>query len=708
MRTIVLAGAVGMLLCLPLAAPSTAAEGDPAGVASTAAPTPSPTTPSSPVATPSASGTDAQSSTRLLLVLDGSRSMRGKDPGGGTRIEAAKKALTTMVDQLPDSAVVGLRVYGATASSKDPRTTQCTDSQLTVPVGPLDRDAMKTSIGGFTGQAATPIGYALQEGAKDLGDTGKRNIVLVSDGRSNCSPPPCPTVRTLVRGGVSIQVDTVGYGLGTEDDAARSDLQCIADETGGTYYDAKDADALNASLVRISQRALRPYSFSGTPVDGADAYDQAPEIGPGQYLDTYTKDQGTRYYAIKRTPGSTLSFALTNLARDGADDDEYVSEGYEVELQTPDAQTCESARLGSSRLNYRSRLAVGADALTIVGPDPADVASSSSSYSSAISSSSSSWSSSTSQDAASASSAGSPAPTPSPLSPSPSPTDSDACRTSDRIIAAVDRVDDETDEAQVELLVTEEPAAPDALSLPEAQDEQAPALVPATTPEQPVVGGPSFTTATEISPGTYTDALLPGEQVFYKIKADHGQQPVITVDIPAPGTRLTPDVTTAVDLKAWSPTRRWLEMNFPDPPVSDSVSEGDRVVLHRYAPRVRYRNHWASGSSGAISSSVVRASGQPGYYYFSLTAGAYSPDDEGLQGPVAVRLRAAVDGQVEAGPAPVVDESADGGGEGATGERADGSDDGISSGTIVLVGGLVAMLGAAGVLAALVIGRRRR
>ena len=73
-----------------------------------------------------------------------------------------------------------------------------------------------------------------------------------------------------------------------------------------------------------------------------------------------------------------------------------------------------------------------------------------------------------------------------------------------------------------------------------------------------------------------------------------------------------------------------------------------------------------------------------------------------------MRLRAAVDGQVEAGPAPVVDESADGGGEGATGERADGSDDGISSGTIVLVGGLVAMLGAAGVLAALVIGRRRR
>ena len=73
--------------------------------------------------------TSATSDTKLLLILDGSRSMRGKDASGGTRIEAAKRALTTMVEELPDSAVVGLRVYGATATSQDAKATQCTDSQ---------------------------------------------------------------------------------------------------------------------------------------------------------------------------------------------------------------------------------------------------------------------------------------------------------------------------------------------------------------------------------------------------------------------------------------------------------------------------------------------------------------------------------------------------------------------------------------------------
>ena len=51
---------------------------------------------------------------RLLLLLDASGSMKAKDPSGLTKIEAAKKALTGVVGALPDTAQVGLRVYGAT------------------------------------------------------------------------------------------------------------------------------------------------------------------------------------------------------------------------------------------------------------------------------------------------------------------------------------------------------------------------------------------------------------------------------------------------------------------------------------------------------------------------------------------------------------------------------------------------------------------
>ena len=158
-----------------------------------------------------------------------------------------------VVEELPDSAVVGLRVYGATATSQDAKATQCTDSQLTVPIGPIDRAEMTSSIDSFTGQAATPIGYALEHGAKDLGTDGKRNIVLVSDGLSNCDPPPCPTVQRLVENGVNIQVDTVGYGLDPTkagDEDARDELKCIAKETNGTIVKAtvKEVDAKGATI----------------------------------------------------------------------------------------------------------------------------------------------------------------------------------------------------------------------------------------------------------------------------------------------------------------------------------------------------------------------------------------------------------------------------------------------------------------------------
>lgn len=648
--------------------------------------------------------TSATSDTKLLLILDGSRSMRGKDASGGTRIEAAKRALTTMVEELPDSAVVGLRVYGATATSQDPKATQCTDSQLTVPIGPIDRAEMTSSIDSFTGQAATPIGYALEQGAKDLGTDGKRNIVLVSDGLSNCDPPPCPTVQRLVENGVNIQVDTVGYGLDptkSGDDDARDELKCIAKETNGTYYDAQDSDALNSSLVRISQRALRAYDFTGTRVKGASAYDQGPRLKPGQYLDTFGTDEGPRYYRIPRTAGSIVHFSVTSAARDGDDDGE-TFESYDITLQTPGGDRCDSVSAGAAQLNYSSRIAIGADAVTSLNLDPAQSASSSSSWADKESSSSSSWSSSSSSASSSASAAGSPAPTATPLTPLPSPTDTDPCRTASELVAQVTREEGETDEADVELLVTEGLAATNADQIPEPVNEDAPPLVAATSPEKPVVGGSSFSTAVELKPGTWTDELLPGEQLFYKIKADYGQQPILTVDVPQPGRRLSADVPTNVDLKAWSPTRKWLQM-FGSQDVRANIGQDEREVLHRYAPRVNYRNHYAYATSGAMSGDTVRDSGQSGYYYFSLTAGT-SLDDEGLQGPVPVRLRAAVDGQPSGAPEFADEAGAD---DQTKADAADGDGGGLPGWLPVLGGGTLALLGAAGVLVALLRGRRQ-
>ena len=75
---------------------------------------------------------------RLVLLLDSSGSMKEPAAGGGTKIDAAKAALGDVVEQLPESAQVGIRVFGAKVFTKtDPGA--CADTQNVVPGGPLDR-----------------------------------------------------------------------------------------------------------------------------------------------------------------------------------------------------------------------------------------------------------------------------------------------------------------------------------------------------------------------------------------------------------------------------------------------------------------------------------------------------------------------------------------------------------------------------------------
>ena len=50
---------------------------------------------------------------KILLMLDASGSMKDPDPSGGSKMDAAKKALTHSLDAIPANAQVGLRVYGA-------------------------------------------------------------------------------------------------------------------------------------------------------------------------------------------------------------------------------------------------------------------------------------------------------------------------------------------------------------------------------------------------------------------------------------------------------------------------------------------------------------------------------------------------------------------------------------------------------------------
>jgi Ca-activated chloride channel family protein len=241
---------------------------------------------------------------KLLLVLDSSGSMKEKAGDGKTKIEAARAALSGVVDALPADAQVGMRVYGATVFDRKDKGA-CEDTQLVVPIGTGNAAKLKAEIAKYKPYGETPIAYSLRQAAKDVGTEGQRTILLVSDGEETCVPDPCPVAEEIAAAGIDLKIDVVGLKVSGK---AEKQLRCIADKGNGDYYDADDTEDLEDSLSRLSARAFRPFALSGKPITGAAEPTSAPDLAPGDWVDTLPGEaEAVKYYRLRRTiAGSTF------------------------------------------------------------------------------------------------------------------------------------------------------------------------------------------------------------------------------------------------------------------------------------------------------------------------------------------------------------------------------------------------------------------
>lgn len=254
----------------------------------------------------------------LLLIIDASGSMNETDDNGVRLIDGAKEALNGVVDALPEGTPVGLRVYGHQVPNTD-RERGCRDTELIQPIEPLDPAQMKQTIAGFEAKGFTPIGYSLQQAANDLPSEGPRTIVLVSDGEDTCAPPPpCEVARDLVAEGIDVKVETVGFFI-QGNQQAQSELQCIAEETGGTYRSADSAEELVEELETVSSRAARAFVAQGQQVTGAPTPMDAETIEPSvRYTDTVLGFE-TNYYRFEVEEGQTVEAEFVREARPDLD-----------------------------------------------------------------------------------------------------------------------------------------------------------------------------------------------------------------------------------------------------------------------------------------------------------------------------------------------------------------------------------------------------
>ena len=408
----------------------------------------------------------------VMVVLDSSGSMTAKDAGGGTsRMDAAKRAVSGMVDSLPADARVGLTIYGAnTGSSGAEKAAGCRDVRVVRPVSVVDKTALKTAVRATKARGYTPIGTSLRTAAAQLPKEGQRSIVLVSDGEDTCAPPqPCDVAKELHRQGVDLHVHTIGFRV---DPGARAQLTCIAQSTGGTYHDASDAGSLRGVLGRVTERALRKYEPIGTPVAGTGDPTTAPTIQPGQYLDTLNGLE-ERFYAADLRTGDTAYFAATAVFPRGNPNS---IESLDIEIKGPGGADCYE-----SQREIDTRVREGSQITTLLSWDGL---------------------------------------VPGASAPKP-------CKVPGRYTFRISRVNDAndggTDRVPVEILYRVEPPVVGDRGEP-AQTSLVDFAEQPSGGTRPISGGGSFNEATTIAgPGRYREAMFYGEELFYRVKLDWGQ-----------------------------------------------------------------------------------------------------------------------------------------------------------------------------------------
>ena len=176
----------------------------------------------------------AADSPSVHFVVDVSGSM------SGSPLAEAKEALATAVVGIPSSTAVGLRSYAG----------GCGDGGvLRVPVALDNRDEFTTAVNGLVAGGGTPTDAALAAGVSDLPDTGDRTLVLISDGQSGCGDPCAVAAGLVATEDVAFTVHTVGFNSGGVN---APELQCIADVSGGDYFEVDDSDGLVDAIGTIT------------------------------------------------------------------------------------------------------------------------------------------------------------------------------------------------------------------------------------------------------------------------------------------------------------------------------------------------------------------------------------------------------------------------------------------------------------------------
>lgn len=189
---------------------------------------------------------------RYYIILDASGSML-EQRDGKSKWQIARDAVDHLVQELPDSSEVALRVYGHRKSALEPDASD--DTELVVPMRRLDKKAFAQKLQALRARGKTPLARSLLEAARDLGGATAKEpvtLVLLTDGGEDSLPRQDPVAAAAAIGKLvaaprsAVKFFLIGFDIGRDDWLKQ--LAAMTAAGGGTYCPAQQAGQLDTGL----------------------------------------------------------------------------------------------------------------------------------------------------------------------------------------------------------------------------------------------------------------------------------------------------------------------------------------------------------------------------------------------------------------------------------------------------------------------------
>jgi len=233
--------------------------------------------------------------TMLVVDISGSMDKNGK-------LAAAKEAAKTYVSQMRPGDQAGLMTYDTQTYYVQPITT--------------DTAALTAAIDGLVTGGDTAMYNALVEAETNLQSlNGRKSIIVMTDGLDNKSQSTSDDVIAGV-GQSGLTISTIGFGDATSRGQVGLDeegLKSLAENTGGLYAYAEDADTLSKiyqqygevlqseyALTYVSPTSLRDGVNRGLTVtlNGTAVVATSARYNPGGLLPEVTAQSWSMFLAI--------------------------------------------------------------------------------------------------------------------------------------------------------------------------------------------------------------------------------------------------------------------------------------------------------------------------------------------------------------------------------------------------------------------------